>query len=116
MAKRTVNENAPFTRRVKAILRQVPRGQVVTYGLVAALAGNHRAARQVTWILHASSERDRLPWHRVVNGRGRISLAPGQGYELQRSLLEAEGVELGLGDRIDLDRYLWRPADPPVFP
>ncbi len=98
-----------FTDRVKAILRRIPRGRVVTYGLVAALAGNHRAARQVAWILHASSARDRLPWHRVINRRGRISLPRLRGYERQQELLEAEGVRLGPDGRIDLRRFLWVP-------
>ena len=102
-----------FTERVKEILRGIPPGRVVTYGLVAALAGNHRAARQVAWILHACSQRDRLPWHRVIGARGRISLPAGAGGELQRDLLAAEGVEPGMDGRIDLRRYLWVPDDPP---
>ncbi len=102
-----------FTERVKDILRRVPPGRLVTYGLVAALAGNHRAARQVAWILHACSERDRLPWHRVIGGRGRISLPPGSGGELQRELLAGEGVEPGLDGRFDLRRLLWMPPDLP---
>ncbi len=98
-----------FYRRVKNTIKKIPKGKVATYGQLAALAGNHRAARQVAWVLHSSSGKDNLPWHRVINGRGSLSLKPGYGYELQRELLEKEGITLNEQDRIDLKRYLWRP-------
>ncbi len=98
-----------FTDRVKAAIRAIPRGRVATYGLIALQAGNHRAARQVVWVLHSSSARDRLPWHRVINGRGCIALAAGAGFEEQRARLLREGVEVDARGRIDLQRYLWRP-------
>lgn len=98
-----------FTERVKAVIKSIPRGRVATYGLVALQAGNHRAARQVVWVLHSSSGSDRLPWHRVVNARGRIALAPGAGFEEQRERLRRERVEVDEQGRIDLERYLWRP-------
>lgn len=83
---------------------------VATYGQIAALAGNHRAARQVAWILHSSSQRDGLPWHRVVNRRGRISMRQTSGYEAQRLLLRIEGIEFDENDSIDFKRYLWHPS------
>lgn len=75
------------------------------------MAGSTRAARQVVRILHTYSDKEGLPWHRVVNREGRIALKPGQGYEEQRRLLELEGIELDHRDRIDLGRFLWRPFD-----
>ncbi len=96
----------PFTQAVKELIRSIPAGKVATYGQIAACAGNHRAARQVAWILHACSEAEGLPWHRVIAGGGRISLPPGAGFELQQAALEAEGVEVRAG-RADLRRYLW---------
>ncbi len=99
----------PFTAIVKGILKQIPRGKVATYGQIAALAGNPRAARQVVRILHSSSDKDKLPWHRVVNGQRKIGLPPGSGYELQQSMLKREGVTFGIGDRIDFERFQWRP-------
>jgi methylated-DNA-protein-cysteine methyltransferase-like protein len=99
---------SPFTERVVGLIRSIPRGQVASYGQIAALAGFPAAARQVVRLLHSLSDKEGLPWHRVINSRGTISLT-GQDYELQRSLLEAEGVEFGLRDRIDLERFLWRP-------
>lgn len=98
-----------FTDRVKKVIKKVPRGRVATYGQIAAMAGNPRAARQVVRILHSSSRKDKLPWHRIINAKGGISLKPGQGYELQKSLLEKEGVVFGLGDLVDFDRFLWAP-------
>lgn len=97
----------PFFERVVMILRQVPPGRVVTYGAVAAMAGNARAARQVARVLHALADKEGLPWHRVVNAQGRISLRPGRGRELQRALLEEEGIEFDDGGGIDLQRFLW---------
>jgi methylated-DNA-protein-cysteine methyltransferase-like protein len=102
-----------FERKVKAFIRAIPRGKVATYAQVAALAGNHRAARQVARVLHSSSEKDHLPWHRVINSRGSISLAPGRGFEEQRKLLRAEGVKVTRGGRIDLAVFFWEPAGGP---
>lgn len=97
----------PFSVRVVETIRRIPRGLVATYCQVAALAGNPRAARQVVRILHSCSAKEDLPWHRVVNARGTISLSSGRGYELQRARLEHEGVAFGIGDRIDLSRFGW---------
>ncbi|MGZ8895891.1 MAG: MGMT family protein [Candidatus Aminicenantales bacterium] len=100
----------PFTGEVKAVIRRIPRGRVVTYGQVAALAGRERAARGVAWILHSSSEAAGLPWHRVIGARGAISLPRGRGFEEQKTKLIAEGVTVGRGGRIDLERYQWQPS------
>jgi methylated-DNA-protein-cysteine methyltransferase-like protein len=100
----------PFTREVKTVIRGIPRGRVATYGQVAALAGRERAARGVAWILHSSSKAAGLPWHRVIGGQGRISLARGKGFEEQKAKLAAEGVAVGRGGRIDLKRHQWEPA------
>lgn len=99
----------PFTREVKAVIRRIPRGRVATYGQVAALAGRERAARGVAWILHSSSEAAGLPWHRVIGGQGQISLPRSRGFAEQRARLQAEGVFVGRGGRIDLKRYQWEP-------
>ncbi len=97
-----------FQERAVDVIRSIPVGRVATYGLVAALAGNPRAARQVVRVLHSSSRKENLPWHRVVNREGRISLPPGRGYEMQRELLTGEGITFDENDRIDLRRFLWR--------
>ncbi len=102
---------AGLFRTIYQIVRRVPAGQVATYGQIAALAGIPRAARTVGWALASLRSDDDVPWHRIVNARGAISLPPGRGYEVQRALLEAEGVEFDSRGRIDLERYLWQPSD-----
>ena len=97
---------APFTERVVKLVRRIPRGKVATYGQIAVLAGNAYASRQVAWLLHSLSDKEKLPWQRVINSRGTISLRA-QAGERQRSLLEREGVQFGLHGRIELARYLW---------
>jgi methylated-DNA-protein-cysteine methyltransferase-like protein len=95
-----------FSDQVKRAIRAIPYGRVATYGQIAACAGNHRAARQVAWLLHSSSNKDRLPWHRVIGSRGAIRLPRGGGFEEQAGLLAAEGVTVTADGRIDLKRYL----------
>lgn len=102
---------SPFTRKAKEVIRAIPRGRVATYGQVAALAGRPRAARAVAWILHSSSDAALLPWHRVINGRGGISLGRGRGFEDQKKRLGAEGVAVSRGGRVDLKRFQWEPMD-----
>jgi methylated-DNA-protein-cysteine methyltransferase-like protein len=100
---------ASFYDRVKIAIKRIPKGKVATYGQIAACAGNPRAARQVVRVLHSSSQKDKLPWHRVINREGRISLKPNQGYEIQRALLLKEGITFDKNDTIDLNRFLWQP-------
>jgi len=93
------------------LIKRIPRGKVCTYGLIASAAGNTRAARQVAWILHAASQKEGLPWHRVVNRSGKISLPPHKGYDLQKELLKEEGVVFDLNDKIPFDLFLWLPGE-----
>jgi methylated-DNA-protein-cysteine methyltransferase-like protein len=98
-----------FEDRAKSAIKAIPRGKVATYAQVAALAGNYRAARQVVRVLHASSDKDRLPWHRVINSRGGISLRRGRGFEGQRRRLLDEGVRVSRSGRIALEEFQWEP-------
>lgn len=100
-----------FTERVKLLIKAIPRGKVSTYGQIAAFAGDPRGARQVARILHSCSEKDNLPWYRMINRMGRISLSPGNGYELQYSLLHKEGICFKLDGSIDLRIFLWQPKN-----
>jgi len=99
-----------FSTQIISIIKRIPRGKVATYGQIAALAGNPRAARAVVWLLHSSSGKEKLPWHRVINGRGTISLKPGYGYDEQRARLESEGVDFDLYGRVDLNKNQWQPG------
>jgi len=96
--------------QIYKIVRRIPRGRVATYGQVAELAGLEGHARQVGYALHAVPSSMRLPWHRVINARGEVSpRSGGDSHELQRHLLEAEGITFDPRGRVDMDRYLWRP-------
>ncbi len=97
-----------LSERIVYAIRAIPRGRVATYGQIAALAGAPGAARRVAWLLHSSSRKRRLPWHRVIGASGRVSLPQGGGYELQRALLEAERVAFR-DERVDLKRFQWKP-------
>jgi methylated-DNA-protein-cysteine methyltransferase-like protein len=98
-------------QRIYDLVRQIPPGHVATYGQIATLAGTPHAARTVGWALASLRSDSEVPWHRVINARGEISLPRGEGYEVQRALLEAEGVEFDAQDRIDLRRYGWLPDE-----
>lgn len=98
-----------FEQRIIKILKKIPKGKVATYGQIAAMAGNPRGARQVVRILSACSQKEKLPWHRVINRLGQISLPPHDGYEIQKALLEAENIKFGLNDKINLAQYQWQP-------
>ncbi|EOC1474171.1 MGMT family protein [Cronobacter turicensis] len=96
-----------FPQRVYQIVAAIPQGCVTTYGEVARLAGSPRAARQVGGVLKRLPEGSKLPWHRVVNRRGEISLT-GPDLQRQRQALLAEGVQVSGKGEIDLARYGWR--------
>ncbi|BHH84564.1 MGMT family protein [Desulforhopalus sp. 52FAK] len=96
-----------FSRKVIDVLQQIPCGKVTTYGTVAFLAGSPGGARQVARLLHSSSDKYKLPWHRVVNREGKIPPRPSMSHLQQQRLLEGEGVEISKGGFIDLDVYLW---------
>jgi methylated-DNA-protein-cysteine methyltransferase-like protein len=98
-----------FARAVYALVKEVPRGTVVTYGQVAAILGHPRAARAVgTALSHLPGAFARIvPWQRVINASGQISIR-GDVHrpDLQRQLLELEGVPFR-GGRVDLKRFRW---------
>jgi methylated-DNA-protein-cysteine methyltransferase-like protein len=103
-----MNESiSDFTRDTLRIIRSIPRGRVLTYGLIARWAGAPRASRQVSRTLHAMTEKYGLPWHRVINSQGTISLPSLEGKEHQKYLLEQEGVRVSARYEVDLKKYLW---------
>ena len=96
-----------FSDKAIAILQQIPSGQVSTYGTVAFLAGSPGGARQVARILHSSSKKYNLPWHRVVNREGKIPPRPSMSHLEQHTLLKNEGIEISKDGVVDLEVYLW---------
>ena len=98
-----------FTERVWALVRRVPRGRAVSYGGVAALLGTPRAARGVGTALSALPADTDVPWWRVVNRNGQISIKGDPGVAaLQRRLLAREGVRFDAAGRLDWERFGWR--------
>lgn len=104
--------NGALYSRIYAIVNRIPPGKVATYGQIAILAGMPGHARQVGYALHSLPDGSEVPWQRVINREGRISLrAYPQAEHLQRALLEAEGVVFDQEGRIALEKYRWRPSD-----
>jgi methylated-DNA-protein-cysteine methyltransferase-like protein len=98
--------------RIRAVIRRIPPGRVATYGQIAELAGIPGHARQVGYALHNLPARSSVPWHRVLNARGEVSpRSAGDSHELQRLLLEGEGVTF-TGGRVDLATYRWKVKAP----
>lgn len=99
----------PFAERVFRMVRRIPAGRAVSYGGVAALLGVPRAARGVGRALSTLPPDTDVPWWRVVNRNGEISIKGAPGLPaLQRTLLEAEGVEFDEAGRLSWDRFGWR--------
>ncbi|MSR36917.1 MAG: hypothetical protein EXR95_09830 [Gemmatimonadetes bacterium] len=98
-----------FGSRVYGLVRRIPRGRVVSYGGVAAMLGSPRAARGVGYALSALGPETNVPWWRVVNRNGEISIKGDPALAaLQRSLLKKEGVSFSRAGRIDWTRFGWR--------
>ena len=95
-----------FTEDVLEIIKMIPSGKVMTYGQIAALANNPRGARQVSRILHSMSGKHNLPWHRVINSKGTISLTGEPGY-IQAEMLSGEGIDV-INKKIDLKKHLYK--------
>ena len=100
-----------FYDKVYAVVKQIPKGKVATYGQIALLCGNPRAARAVGYALHCNPEPGIIPSHRVVNREGRT--APGfafGGPNVQREMLESEGVVFDDEGKVLLKTYIWHQA------
>lgn len=101
----------PFYHRIYRVVRHIPKGRVATYGLVARLAGRPGAARTVGWALSALPDDSDVPWWRVLNAAGRISLSGADhGSVVQRALLLREGVKFAPGGAVNLAVFGW-PAE-----
>lgn len=98
-----------FFQNVVDIIKRIPYGTVTSYGTVATMAGSPRAARVVGGILNSSTERYNLPWQRVLNKDGYLSIKNGliDSKNLQKELLEQEGVEVSKDYVVDLNRFGW---------
>jgi methylated-DNA-protein-cysteine methyltransferase-like protein len=97
----------PTYDRIYAVVRMIPAGRVATYGQVASIVGNC-TARMVGYALAALSPGSEVPWQRVINAQGKISLRANSAENaLQRQLLEEEGIQFDSQDRVNLRRFRW---------
>lgn len=103
------NRRSTVYERIYAAVRKIPKGRVATYGVIAKVS-RCSGPRQVGYALHAiPDDRGNIPWHRVINAQGKISLPKGtESHEMQRQMLEGEGVVFEQG-KIHLKTYLWKP-------
>jgi methylated-DNA-protein-cysteine methyltransferase-like protein len=112
-----------FFDRVYDMVRRIPPGRVSSYGQIAGLCEHPQAARTVGWALHGMPDEladpahpQAIPWWRVINAAGRISTSCQEhNANLQRVLLEAEGVSFGADDRVDMKRFRWDQWIPPAW-
>lgn len=97
----------PLYEQIYAAVRQIPPGKVATYGQIAAIVGRC-SARMVGYALAALRDGSGVPWQRVINRMGKISVhGDGYGNAIQRALLEQEGIRFDAQERIDFDVYGW---------
>lgn len=99
-----------FFDRVYKIVARIPAGKVATYGQIGAMLGNPRGARTVGWAMQSAPSNLHLPCHRVVNRKG--EMAPEYvfgGSEIQRAMLEREGIVFKENGCIDMKIHLWKP-------
>ena len=99
--------DAGFKQQVEALVAQIPMGRVMTYGQIAALCGNARAARIVGSIAHFGNSD--LPWQRVVNKNGGLASGYPGGRAGHKQVLEAEGVSISLDYKVAIKKLIWWP-------
>lgn len=98
-----------FTKKVIQQIRKIPAGKVATYKQIAELAGKPQGSRGVAWILHSCSTVYKLPWHRVLNSKGRISFDKNShNFREQKKRLENEGVFFDNNGQLNLAKYQWK--------
>jgi methylated-DNA-protein-cysteine methyltransferase-like protein len=98
-----------FTKKVLALVKQIPMGKVASYGQIAALAGKPGGARGVGWILNSCAKAYGLPWQRVINSKGKISFdSRTKEFHEQRRLLLKEKIHFSADDTIPFDLYGWK--------
>lgn len=98
-----------FFEAVYKAVKLIPKGKVASYGQIAALVGNKRMSRQVGWALHCNPYQGEVPCHRVVMKDGSLTrgFAFG-GIDVQKAMLESEGVRVGEDYRVDMQKFGWK--------
>lgn len=105
-----MSDNDNFFERVYAVARQIPYGNVTSYGAIAKSLGAVRSARMVGWAMNASGLKEDVPAHRVVNRNGLLTGKHHfQGTNLMQQLLESEGIEVVDNQVVDFEKHFWQP-------
>ena len=99
-----------MTPKILDIVRLVPTGKVISYGQIAAYTGTPKEAREVGWVMRELGKHHDIPWWRVINNAGEISISgnPDADAKMQRSLLEKEGIKVSGELKVDMDKYRFR--------
>ncbi|CAH0540726.1 MGMT family protein [Vibrio marisflavi] len=97
-----------FLQQILLVISQIPQGKVTTYGEIARMAGYPGYARHVGKALGNLPEGSKLPWFRVINSQGKISLT-GENAARQKSLLELDGIKVNENGKVQLNQYKWQP-------
>lgn len=106
------SENFPnFFEKVYMVVRGIPVGHVMSYGQIALFLDMPRAAREVGWALSMIKPGDTVPWWRVVNGKGRISIKGKYSAEEQRQFLIQEGIKVSNDFTFDIEKYRFVPSN-----
>jgi methylated-DNA-protein-cysteine methyltransferase-like protein len=107
-----MEHEADINPRIWQVIALIPAGKIATYGDVALHAGLGRGARRVARALRLLPEGSSIPWHRVINAQGRISIPTGSASRyIQRERLEAEGVVFKANKSVDLSKFRWMPGE-----
>ena len=106
----------PFYQKVYLMVSKIPSGKVATYGQIAELIYAYGRARQVGWALKRLKLPSNVPWHRVINKKGEITMSLSRNGTdwMQKKLLINEGIKFNSKMKIDTKKYLWRPTDLPT--
>ena len=97
-------------QQIYTVVSCIPMGKVATYGQIATLAGYPGQARQVGYALNSLPDDLDIPWQRVINAKGQISPRANPVFEeIQQQILESEGIFFGHQDRVDLNKFQWKP-------
>tara|TARA_B100000674_G_C37135458_1_gene599747 strand:- start:119 stop:457 length:339 start_codon:yes stop_codon:yes gene_type:complete len=108
-----MDNSSTFYQQVYLTVSKIPLGKVATYGQIADLNFAYGKARQVGWALRRLKLPSTIPWHRVINSKGEISMSFSRNGNdwIQKELLINEGIKFNSKMKIDLKKYLWRPKE-----
>ena len=106
-----MGETKPFNQKVYSTVSKIPYGKIATYGQIADLIFAYGRARQVGWALRRIKLPSTIPWHRVINSKGEITMSLSRNGTdwIQKELLINEGIKFNSEMKIDIKKYLWKP-------